>query len=64
MPDQRVFVNTEDKGVLYIDLKELAADKERLEPSDLKTLEIRIDQGFSVSMIVIWPPWEVPVIIS
>ena len=52
MADQRVFVNTEDKGVLYMDLKELAEDKEQLELSDFKKLEVKIDQGQSVSMIV------------
>ena len=50
--DQRVFINTEDKGVLYFDLNELAADKEQLELSDFKKFEIQIDQGFSVSIII------------
>ena len=64
MSDQRVFINTEDRGVLYFDLKELAADKEQLELSDLKKIEIRIDQGFSVSMFVQWHPWEIFVVMS
>ena len=50
--DQRVFVNTEDKGVLYFDLKDLAADREQLELSDLKKFEFQNDQGLSVSMII------------
>ena len=52
MPDQRIFFNTEDEGVLYVDLKELAADKKQLELSDLKKFDIGVKRGFVVSMII------------
>ena len=55
MPDQKVSINTVDKGLQQIDLKELAEDKEQLELSDFKTLEtLAIDEGCYVSAIVDW----------
>ena len=59
MPDQKVFMNTVDKGVLYFDLRELEEDKAQLELSDFKSFDhLHIDEGFSVSMLFCWPPWK------
>ena len=52
MPDQRVFVNTEKKGVLYFNLEELEEDRQQLELSDFKSFDnLQSREGEAVSMI-------------
>ena len=58
MPDQKVVVNTVEKGVLYFDLKMLAEDRQQLELSDFKSFDhLQIGEGFVVTMICEWKPW-------
>ena len=65
MPDQRVFVNTEKKGVLYFDLEELAEDKQQLELSDFKSFDhLQSREGEAVTMICLWHPYEKLVVMS
>ena len=65
MVDQKVIVNTVEKGVLYFDLKELAEDRYQLELSDFKSFDhLQIHEGYSVSMLCFWLPWEVTVFMS
>ena len=52
MSDQKVIVNTVEKGVLYFDLKELAEKRKQLALSDFKSFDhLQIEEGFSVSML-------------
>ena len=59
MSDQKVVVNSVEKGVLYFDLKELEEDRQQLELSDFKSFDDlkQIEEGFVVTMICEWRPW-------
>ena len=47
MQNEDVFLNTENNGVIYINLKELPENKERLRDTDFTTLE-GLREGYSI----------------